>query len=296
MKRKLFCELSPLCYKISTQKCRLRRQMKDELSNKKFAKEKSAEKLPQLIYRHNSLIRRTLGNVDLQLQENKAVNLALAAPRLTHLLIRPKETFSLWHCVGECTAKKGYKEGLTLSGNRPSHGIGGGMCQMTNLIHWMVLHSALTITEHHHHGRFDLFPDFGRQVPFGTGTSIVYNYLDYRVENRTSDTYQLVITTTDRYLRGELRCDRPQPLKFHIYEQISGFSWEEDGAYRHNVVRLKAIDKKSGKVVFDRVLIVNHAKVMYDPKWIDPSSFRESSFWYQNPDASIPLDPQDIAN
>ena len=29
---------------------------------------------------------------------------------------------------------------------------------MTNLIHWMVPHSPLTITEHHHHGRFDLFP------------------------------------------------------------------------------------------------------------------------------------------
>ena len=296
MRRIYLYQLGPCGYALSRKKEILLRNWQDRLHRVRFAETYSEALLPIVINRHNSLIRRKLGNVDLQLQENKAVNLALAAPRLTHLLIRPKETFSFWQCVGECTAKKGYKEGLTLSGNRPSHGIGGGMCQMTNLIHWMVLHSALTITEHHHHGRFDLFPDFGRQVPFGTGTSIVYNYLDYRVENRTSDTYQLVITTTDRYLRGELRCDRPQPLKFHIYEQISGFSWEEDGAYRHNVVRLKAIDKKSGKVVFDRVLIVNHAKVMYDPKWIDPSSFRESSFWYQNPDASIPLDPQDIAN
>ena len=56
-------------------------------------------------------------------------------------------------------------------------------CQLSNLLHWMVLHSDLTITEHHHHDRFDLFPDDGRQVPFGMGTSIVYNYLDYRVTN-----------------------------------------------------------------------------------------------------------------
>ena len=152
---------------------------------------------------------------------------------------------------------------------------------MTNLIHWMVLHSSLTITEHHHHGRFDLFPDFGRQVPFGTGTSIVYNYLDYRVENRTSDTFQLVIETNERYLCGELRCDHPQLLKYHIYEQDSGFTWEKDGAYRHNIVRRKAINKASGEVAFDQELIVNHAKVMYDPKLIDPALFRESGFWNQ---------------
>ena len=296
MPRKLFCEISPLTYRISTQKEILLRRLTDLGSGARFAQTRDPAPLPVLVYRHNSLIRRTLGGVDRTLQDNKAVNLSLAAPKVNGILIRPGETFSFWRLVGDCTAKKGYRMGLTIERGVPSRGIGGGMCQFTNLIHWMVLHSALTITEHHHHGRFDLFPDFGRQVPFGTGTSIVYNYLDYRVENRTSDTYQLVITTTDRYLRGELRCDRPQPLKFHTYEQISGFSWEEDGAYRHNVVRLKAIDKKSGKVVFDRVLIVNHAKVMYDPKWIDPSFFRESSFWYQDPDASIPLDPQDIAN
>ena len=152
---------------------------------------------------------------------------------------------------------------------------------MINLIHWMVLHSSLTITEHHHHGRFDLFPDFGRQVPFGTGTSIVHNYLDYRVENRTSDTFQLVIETNERYLCGELRCDHPQPLKYHIYEQDSGFTWEKDGAYRHNIVRRKAINKASGEVAFDQELIVNHAKVMYDPKLIDSALFRESGFWNQ---------------
>ena len=237
--------------------------------------------LPVVVNRHNSLIRRKLGNVDQRLQENKAVNLSLAAPKLTHLLIQPGETFSFWHCVGECTAEKGYREGLTISGNHPSSGIGGGMCQMTNLIHWMVLHSSLTITEHHHHGRFDLFPDFGRQVPFGTGTSIVYNYLDYQVENRTSDTFQLVIETNERYLCGELRCDHPQLLKYHIYEQDSGFTWEKDGAYRHNIVRRKAINKASGEVAFDQELIVNHAKVMYDPKLIDPALFRESGFWNQ---------------
>ena len=179
MQRLHLYQLGPRAYALSRKKEIFKRNFQDRMHRIHFAQTYSEACLPVVVNKHNSLIRRKLGKVDQQLQENKAVNLALAAPRLTHLLIRPGETFSFWHCVGECTAEKGYREGLTISGNHPSSSIGGGMCQMTNLIHWMVLHSSLTITEHHHHGRFDLFPDFGRQVPFGTGTSIVYNYLDY---------------------------------------------------------------------------------------------------------------------
>lgn len=264
MKRKLFCELSPLCYKISTQKCRLKRQVEDELSNKKFAKEKSAEKLPQLIYRHNSLIRRTLGNVDLQLQENKAVNLALAAPKINNILINPGETFSFWHLVGHTSAKKGYKEGLTISNGKPSQGIGGGLCQLTNLIHWMILHTPLEITEHHHHDALDLFPDHKRVIPFGTGTSICYNYLDYRFFNSTANTYQLLIYTDEEYLHGELRALFKQKYTYHIQAENEYFSLEDDGVYRNGEVYRRIIDPQSGICVKKELIRANHAKVQYD--------------------------------
>lgn len=42
-----------------------------------------------LIKKSNSLIRRRLGNVDMQLQENKAINLSLATPKINHILIKP---------------------------------------------------------------------------------------------------------------------------------------------------------------------------------------------------------------
>ena len=44
----------------------------------------------------------------------------------------------------------------------------------------------ITAIEHHHHDALDLFPDYNRQIPFGTGTSIAYNYLDYRFKNTTN--------------------------------------------------------------------------------------------------------------
>ena len=166
--------------KFQSRRTSFLRKIKDALSRQRFARIKSYEKLPVMIYKHASLIRRRLGNTDLELQENKAVNLALSAPKVNGILIRPGETFSFWHLIGPDTARHGYKVGLTISNNKPSTGVGGGHCQFTNLIHWMVLHSDLTIVEHHHHDGFDLFPDYKRQIPFGTGTSIVYNYLDYR--------------------------------------------------------------------------------------------------------------------
>ena len=147
MKRILFCEIAPWTYRLSVVKCIPVRNVIDRLKNIHFAKEKSAELLPVLVYKHNSLIRRKLGNTDLLLQENKAVNLALAAPKINGILIRPGETFSFWRLVGKDDAKHGYKEGLTIAHGLPSRGIGGGLCQFTTLIHWMVLHPDLSIID-----------------------------------------------------------------------------------------------------------------------------------------------------
>ena len=264
MKRKLFCEISPLTYAISEKRCILMRSLKNLLSIKHLAKTKQKERLPYVIYRHNSLIRRRLGNVDMRLQENKAVNLSIAAPKINKILIRPGETFSFWYLVGNTTEKKGYKEGLTIFADHTEPGIGGGMCQMTNLIHWMVLHSDLKITEHHHHDGLDLFPDFQRKIPFGTGTSIMYNYLDYRFKNTTKRTYQLVIYTTPEYLCGELRADKPQRFKYHISAENVFFSRENGVVYRNGEVYRDKVDKVTGKHLEKKLIRLNHAKVLYD--------------------------------
>lgn len=232
----------------------------------RFAANQSDEVLPVTVYKHNSLIRRRLGNVNMELQENKAVNLSLAAPLLNHILIRPGETFSFWRLVGKTSEKRGYKEGLQLTKEKPTSGIGGGMCQMTNLIHWMVLHSPLTIVEHHHHDGVDMFPDFGRVVPFGTGTSIFYNYLDYRVKNDTDVTFQLVIYTTDEYLCGELRSDNDIPYSYHIFTEDEHFEKEDDVFYRCGRVYRRTIDKHTGNEVSSELVRTNHAKVMYEMK------------------------------
>lgn len=264
MARKLFCEISPFTYRLSMEKEIMRRHLNDFINKTRFAKERKDTPLSVLVYNHNSLIRRRLGNVNMQLQENKAKNLALAVTHINGLIIHPGETFSVWKMIGRTSKRKGYKEGLTIEKGKPAQGIGGGMCQLSNLIHWMVLHSDLTITEHHHHDGLDLFPDYGRQIPFGTGTSISYNYIDYRVRNNTDNTYQLRLWVDDEYLCGELRAEKPQPHTFHIHAENEFFSRENGVIFRNGQVYRDVIDRNTGKCVESQLIRTNHAKVMYE--------------------------------
>ena len=72
MHRRLFCELSPLAYRISVEKSCALRTLRDRFSAERFPKLRLEAPLPALVCRHNSLIRRTLGRVDPVLQDNKA--------------------------------------------------------------------------------------------------------------------------------------------------------------------------------------------------------------------------------
>ncbi|WP_242864134.1 VanW family protein [Anaerotignum neopropionicum] len=198
------------------------------------------------------------------LQENKVSNLSLAVPLVNGVLIRPGETFSFWKLIGNTSSAKGYKTGLAIKNGGASKDIGGGMCQFTNLIHWMVLHTPLTIMERHHHDQLDLFPDFHRQVPFGLGTSIVYNYFDYRFKNNTTSTYQIFIYQTEEHLCGEMRSNREQPYQYHIYTEDEFFSKEKDGVYRNGNVYRETINANTQICKEKSLLQKNHAKVTYD--------------------------------
>jgi len=274
MARKLFCELNPVTYKISVTKGILKRRLKWYINRHKYASIYETQKLPIKIYEHKSLIRRKLGNVNMELQDNKAINLGLAAPKINGITIRPNETFSFWRLVGKCTRLKGYKEGLVIKSGNINQGIGGGMCQFTNLIHWMILHSPLTIKEHYHHNKIDMFPDYGRQIPFGTGTSIMYNYLDYQFVNNTDQTFQLITYITDEYLCGEIRCNKELEYSYHIKEENSCFVKEIDGYYRNNEIYRKKVDKKTGNQVNKTLIIMNHSKVLYEEDYIQDDMIR----------------------
>ena len=123
-----------------------------------FTRERCEAILPYSAASHKTPLMRRLRDVDMWMQENKVTNLRLASARVNGIVLRPGQTFSYWYLIGRPTARKGYLPGMLLRNGRAVAGVGGGLCQLSNLIFWMTLHTPLTVTERHRHG-YDVFPD-----------------------------------------------------------------------------------------------------------------------------------------
>ena len=274
MARKLFCEINPLCYEISVKKEIFVRNMKDLFCGYRIAKDFSKELLPIIIKGHSSILMRKLYGVDEKLQKNKITNIKLACDKINGIIIHPGEVFSFWKTVGKPCKENGYKEGLFIGKNGFKKGYGGGMCQMANMIHYLILNSPLEVVEIHHHSDA-LFPDDRRIVPFGTGTSILYNNVDYRFRNNSDQDYQLVVWIEDGELCGELRCMKDITYRYKLIEENHHFKKEKDGKYyRISQVYRLIIDKKTGKEVKKELVLKNHSEVMYDYKLIPKDQIR----------------------
>lgn len=93
------------------------------------------------------------------LQHNKIKNLEIATARLNGIVINPGETFSYWKLIGNPTRRKGYVDGMVLFYGGFKHDIGSGLCQLSNLIYWMTLHTPLEDTERHRHSYDVIVPN-----------------------------------------------------------------------------------------------------------------------------------------
>lgn len=256
-------QVHPWVYQMRVEQLRLNRRFADWVSGSRFARDRADGSLPYTLKRHQSLLRRRLGATDPQLQENKIVNLRLAAPRVDGVLVRPGETFSFWQLVGNTTTRKGYLPGMELWGDEVKAGPGGGICQLANLLYWMALHTPLAVVERHHHS-FDPFPDDRRVLPFGTGASVYYNYFDLRFHNPTTQTFQFRVRVAENHLKGSIHTDQPWPLTYHLEERNHRFLRENGRNYRENEIWRRAVDARTGAQVALELLMHNFSEVKYE--------------------------------
>lgn len=258
-----FCDISPTCYAISVKKEIMKRHMKNLMSSDKLAKTKSDELLPNVVSSHSSNMIKRAPGVDLTLQLNKAVNIDLAGSKINGLIIRPGETFSFWDAVGKITKKKGYKEGRVLKNNKLIAGMGGGLCNLSNTLHLLVLHSPLDVTEFHKHSDA-LAPDEGKRKPFSAGTSVSYNNLDYRFKNNTDQNVQLVVRCEGETLVAELRSEKPYQHRYELIEEDHHFKKEGDVFYRNSMIYRNVFNIETDEFIEKEFVHKNHSKVMFD--------------------------------
>ena len=218
-RKRLFCELGPFAYSISLKKQIWVRHLKNLFTSEKFASARSNEPLKDVVFSvSGDMIKRGPG-INPEHQFNKAENIRLACSKLNGLIINPGETFSFWKTVGCTSRKNGFLEGRILKNGKLVAGIGGGLCNLANSLHIVVMNSPMTVTELHHHSDA-LAPDEGGvRKPYSAGTSVNYNFIDFRFRNDTDTKVQLMAYCTGDNLTVELRTEKSFPVYFRIVEE-----------------------------------------------------------------------------
>jgi vancomycin resistance protein VanW len=241
-----------------------KRRLEWYVTRKRYATARHSENLEHIHATHGTPMLRELSGVDMDLQRNKKASLEIAASCVDGLILKPKETFSFWRLVGKPTARRDFKIGLVLRNGTIQQDVGGGLCQMTNMIYWMAIHTDLEITERWRHG-YDVFPDAGRTQPFASGATCAYNYIDLQIRNPTANTYQLRVMPKGDWLYGQWRCDGPQTHKFEVFEKDHAIRQEWWGGYsRHNEIWRHRRDLQ-GQHQSEEFVAENHAIMMYAP-------------------------------
>lgn len=216
------------------------------------------------LIKHKSFLLRPLKDVEMYLQHNKVTNLKIAISHIDNVVIKPGQTFSIWRLVGRPTKSKGYLEGMALHNGKVTKDIGGGLCQLGNLLYWMALHTPMTIKERWRHS-YDVFPDINRSIPFACGATLSYNYIDLQIENNTDKNFQINLWLDNEYLNGEITCNTDLKIKYDIYETDHLFRQQWWGGYtRHNKI-WKRITTLVDNGITEEIVAENNAIMMYSP-------------------------------
>lgn len=209
MARRLFCEISPLTYRISLAKGIWLRRFKNWRSNEQFA-----------------------------------------------------------------TYHKEKKLGVLVNGKLVA-GVGGGLCNLANTLHLLVMNSPMTVTELHHHSDA-LAPDpDGVHVPYSAGTSVNYNFIDFRFRNDTYQPVQFRTWVEGDELFTELRSDKEFPTTYRLVEEDHHFHKEENGKYyRYSKIYRETLDRATGAVLKRELNWDNRSEVMFDYSLIPTDQIR----------------------
>ena len=277
IKNKNFCDINPFFWTISTYKGILIRNSEDLFSTETFAKNRQSQSLPNLVYKYSSTLIKKGKGIDPITQENKAINIKLASSKITGIIIKPGEIFSFWKVVGAVTKRKGYKKGRVLKQDKLVAGTGGGLCNLANTINNLVLHSPLHIIEFHKHSDA-LASDIGHRVPMANGTSVSYNYIDYRFKNNTNQNIQILLWCDNETLYGELRSEYEFPYSYELIEENHHFEKDNDKYYRVSKIYKNTINNSTKEIINKELIWDNHSLVMFDYNLIPKEDLIDSKF------------------
>lgn len=144
---------------------------------------------------------KTSGEV-MQYQYNKITNLKLGASRLDGLFAEARRNLQLLASCWKTNAPQGLSGWYGVVPRTHWLRYRRGLCQLTNLIFWMTLHTPLTVIERYRHSHH-VFPDSNRTQSFGGGAACADPYRDLMIRNGTNRKFQFRVWVGTKNLEGE---------------------------------------------------------------------------------------------
>lgn len=232
------------------------------LDGNRYSETKFETALPYQLFKTSCPLYNRETGFDMVYQENKVFNLKLAATTLDRIVIEPNETFSFWKLVRYADKAIPYKDGLTVIDGKLTTAPGGGICQMSNLLFWMFLHTPLTIVERHGHNVKD-FPEPPSDAPMGVDATVSEGWLDLKVKNETEMSFQIRITFDKDHIIGRLLTDQNNG---QFYEVINGkplYYRKNDKIYEEVDVKQRTILTTTGDCISEKLLYRNKCEIGY---------------------------------
>lgn len=202
----------------------------------RYAKTITDELLPYTLYETSSVLFNENSGSDRIYQLNKIHNLKLAARTLNRIVIAPNEVFSFWQLVRNADKKEKYKNGLNFVNGKIIGSYGGGLCQLSNMLFLLFLHSPLTVTERHGHTTLS-FPPTEADTLCGIDATIHEGWLDLKALNETDNTFQIIITFDEQHMYGRILSKAPIDTEYSIYNGSVSYTRQEGKLYQRTDVR-----------------------------------------------------------
>lgn len=262
MKRKRITQIFPWLIPLRTWQRKIFFYLGMKLDRNRYTSCVQENLLPAEVFSSRCPLYNKETGFDMVYQENKVHNLKLAAAAIDRMLIRPGETFSFSLATRHADRQEPYRDGLTVINGRLTTAPGGGMCQLSNLLFWVFLHSPLTIVERHGHGSKD-FPEPPSDAPMGVDATLAEGWKDLKVRNDTDHTFQIHIAFDPEQISGQLYADRQPALCYSISNGPVTYRRRQEHVWEEVDVIQTLSDRKTGELQNTRTLYRNICRIGY---------------------------------
>ena len=236
--------------------------LKMRFDGNRYAKNRSKNRLPYMVFETSSMMVNANSGYDMNFQFNKVHNLKLAAKTIDKIILESNETFSFWQCARFADRYEPYLDGLNLVDGKIVGSYGGGLCQLSNMLFWMFLHTPLTVIERHGH-TIESFPSTTEELPCGTDATINEGWLDLKVRNETDNIFQIEISFDDEYMYGRILSQKPVETDYTVYNSSVSYIRQDGNVYQLASVCRSETDKKTSYKT-EKELYRNRCEIAYE--------------------------------